>query len=95
MTEALTVVLVTPIGIDNIGWRFYTIWAILNACFVLVIYVFYPETANRRLEDLDRYFAEGKHLFVYNDKEATSNRRPQRFIVEDEAQVRRQSYSFV
>ncbi|KAI6819476.1 general substrate transporter [Hortaea werneckii] len=76
------VVLVTPIGIDNIGWKFYIIWAVLNALFVPIVYLFYPETANRRLEDIDRYFAEGKHVFVCFDKEATSSKRPERFEVE-------------
>ncbi|KAI7185706.1 general substrate transporter [Hortaea werneckii] len=84
------VVLVTPIGIDNIGWKFYIIWAILNALFVPIIYVFYPETANRRLEDIDRYFAEGKHVFVCFDKEATSSKRPARFMLQEEEGVRRQ-----
>lgn len=82
--------LVTPIGIDNIGWKFYIIWAILNALFVPIIYVFYPETANRRLEDIDRYFAEGKHVFVCFDKEATSSKRPARFMLQEEEEVRRQ-----
>ncbi|KAI6908160.1 general substrate transporter [Hortaea werneckii] len=84
------VVLVTPIGIDNIGWKFYIIWAILNALFVPIIYFFYPETANRRLEDIDRYFAEGKRVFVCFDKEATSSKRPARFMFQEEEGVRRQ-----
>lgn len=84
MAELFAVVLVTPIGIDNIGWKFYIIWAILNATFVPIVYLFYPETSNRRLEDLDRYFAQGQHVVVCFDKEATSSRRPERFVVQDE-----------
>lgn len=89
--DAFAVVLVTPIGIENIGWRFYIIWAILNACFVPIVYLFYPETSNRRLEDLDRYFAEGQRVVVCFDKEATSSKRPQRYIVQDDEEVKRQS----
>lgn len=50
------VVEITPIGIQNLGWRFYTIWIALNAAMVPVIYVFYPETAGRTLEDMDDYY---------------------------------------
>lgn len=84
LAKLFAVVLVTPIGIDNIGWKFYIIWAILNATFVPIVYLFYPETSNRRLEDLDRYFARGQHVVVCFDKEATSSKRPERFVVQDE-----------
>ena len=53
-----------------------------SAFFVPLVYLFYPETANTRPEDLDRYFAEGKHVFVCFDKEATSSKRPERFEAE-------------
>ena len=82
--------LVTPIGIDNIGWKFYIIWAVLNACFVPIVYLFYPETANRRLEDLDRYFAEGSRVIVCFDKEATSSKRPARFAIQEAEEIQKQ-----
>lgn len=53
------VVQVTPVGISNIGWRYYIIYAVFNACFVPVMYFFYPETKNLELEDVDRLFARG------------------------------------
>ena len=48
-------------AIQNIGWKTYIIFAILNACWVPVIYVFYPETKGLELEDVDRIFAT-KHI---------------------------------
>lgn len=49
------------------------------------IYLFYPETANRSLEDIDRLYRENKSLvFVFRDKEATQVARPQHFVDEDE-----------
>ena len=32
------VVQITPIGIANLGWRFYIVWAVLNAIIVPVSY---------------------------------------------------------
>ncbi|KAI0894276.1 hexose carrier protein [Annulohypoxylon nitens] len=50
------VVLVTPIGTANLGWRFYIIFATFNAIFVPVILIFYLETANLSLEEIDTRF---------------------------------------
>ena len=50
------VVYVTPNAIDHLGYQLYIIWAVLNASFVPITYLFYPETAQRSLEDMDRVF---------------------------------------
>ncbi|CAG7917405.1 unnamed protein product [Penicillium olsonii] len=53
------IVMVTPIMIDNIKWGTYLFFAAMNACFLPVIYFFYPETARRSLEEIDLIFAKG------------------------------------
>lgn len=53
------IVMVTPIMITNIGWGTYVFFAIVNACFLPIIYFFYPETARRSLEEIDIIFAKG------------------------------------
>lgn len=53
---------ITPIAISNIGWRTYIIFAVLNALWVPIIYVFFPETKGLQLEEVDRLFA-GEDLF--------------------------------
>lgn len=53
------VVMVTPIMVANIGWGTYLFFATINACFLPIIYFFYPETANRSLEEIDIIFAKG------------------------------------
>lgn len=45
--------------ITNIGWGTYLFFAVVNACFLPVIWFFYPETANRSLEEIDIIFAKG------------------------------------
>jgi sugar porter (SP) family MFS transporter len=53
------IVMVTPIMISNIHWGTYLFFAGINACFLPVIYFFYPETARRSLEEIDLIFAKG------------------------------------
>ncbi|KAK3393309.1 hypothetical protein B0H63DRAFT_15404 [Podospora didyma] len=57
------VVMVTPIMITEISWGTYVIFAAINACFIPIIWFFYPETARRSLEEIDIIFAKG---FVEN-----------------------------
>ncbi|KAL9615072.1 MAG: hypothetical protein Q9167_000495 [Letrouitia subvulpina] len=54
------VVYVTPQAIDNLGYRLYIIWAALNASFVPITWLWYPETARRSLEDMDEVFLREK-----------------------------------
>jgi hypothetical protein len=73
------VVEITPIGIQNLGWRFYLIWTVLNAAVVPIVYFFYPETAGRTLEDMDEYFRSNPPLIVCRNKEAISSKRPAKY----------------
>src|SRR3569833_481943 len=50
------VVMVTPVAFNNIGWRTYVIFAVINAFMVPCVYFFYPETAYRSLEEMDTIF---------------------------------------
>lgn len=80
---------VTPPGISNLGYRFWIIWAVICASFVPITYFFYPETANRTLEDIDRYFEEHHNIFVHRDKVATQLHRPEAWERLDQEFARR------
>ena len=75
---------VTPIGIESQGWRFWVSWAVICASFVPIVYLFFPETANRSLEDIDRFFEMKPGVFVFRNKMATQLARPDVFIEEDD-----------
>ncbi|KAL4865888.1 hypothetical protein BDV12DRAFT_199752 [Aspergillus spectabilis] len=50
------VVMITPVSFTNIGYQTYIIFAVINAFIFPVVYFFYPETAYRSLEEMDRIF---------------------------------------
>ncbi|THC99814.1 hypothetical protein EYZ11_000744 [Aspergillus tanneri] len=54
-----TVVMITPVMVDHIGWGTYLFFAAWNAIFIPIIWLFYPETAGRSLEEIDLIFAKG------------------------------------
>jgi len=51
------VVEITPVGIQNIGWKLYIVFCILNWASILVVWFFYPETSGKTLESIDFLFA--------------------------------------
>lgn len=85
------VVEITPIGIQSLHWKFYIIWTIFNASFVPIVYFFYPETADRTLEDVDRLFRENQNIFVSRHPDAISTKRPLAYIEHEQAEMRRNS----
>ncbi|CAN3355804.1 high-affinity glucose transporter 1 [Diutina catenulata] len=47
---------VNPIGMANIGWRFYIVYCCVVAVEIVVVYFFYPETSGYTLEEVARVF---------------------------------------
>ncbi|KAK6371402.1 hypothetical protein LTS17_009133 [Exophiala oligosperma] len=57
------VVEVTPVAFTSIHWRYFIVYAVLNALWVPIVYFFFPETSNRSLEEIDQIFAASKSIF--------------------------------
>jgi hypothetical protein len=49
-------VMMTPSVMSQQGWKGYLIFTVFNFAFIPFIYVFYPETTGRRLEEIDALF---------------------------------------
>ncbi|KAI1750792.1 putative sugar transporter [Xylaria castorea] len=81
------VVQFTKVGIDNLQWAFFLIFAILCLSLFPVVYCFYPETAGRKLEDMDEMFLRNPSWFVFGKKELTQPTRPQAFIDAELARI--------
>jgi hypothetical protein len=63
-SDIITVIAeVTPVGFSTIGYKYYIIYAAINAFSVIVFYFFYPETKGRTLEEIDEIFVQSKTIF--------------------------------
>lgn len=58
-------------------------------CFAFgpVVYLFYPETANRTLEDMDQIFIHNPSALVFTDRAATQSKRPDILIEAETARI--------
>ncbi|ORY59708.1 general substrate transporter [Pseudomassariella vexata] len=52
---------VNPIALDNIGWKYYIVYCIWILVEIATVYLLFPETYNRTLEELSFMF-EGKDV---------------------------------
>lgn len=52
------VVMVTPVALDTIGYRYYIMYAIISACIPIMVAFFYPETMGRNLEMINHVFRD-------------------------------------
>lgn len=57
------VVEVTPIAFTDIGWKYFMVYCCLNASFVPLVYLFFPETAGCSLEEIDQIFEASTSIF--------------------------------
>lgn len=57
------IVEVTPVAIGSIQWRFFIIFAGLNALIVVLVYFLFPETSGRSLEEVDQIFLESSSIW--------------------------------
>lgn len=55
------------------------------------VYLFYPETAGRSLEDLDRLFRENQDVLVFRHRDAISSKRPAAYEEHYQQEYRRNS----
>ncbi len=76
----------TKVGVDNLKWGFYLIFAVICWAYFPVVFFLYPETSRRTLEDMDEIFIRNPGAIVFNKPELTQRRRPQVFI---DAEARR------
>ncbi|KAM0754987.1 general substrate transporter [Meredithblackwellia eburnea MCA 4105] len=51
------VVMVTPVGIKQIGYKFYIPFALSSFFMIPIIWIFFPEVGNLSLEEIDELFA--------------------------------------
>jgi hypothetical protein len=57
------VVMITPVCFATIGYRTYIIFAVVNAAIFPIVYLFFPETRYRSLEEMDLIFKKTTNIF--------------------------------
>ncbi|KAJ5606292.1 high affinity glucose transporter [Penicillium lagena] len=60
-----------PTAMKEISWKLYMIF--MSLCFLMsiVIFLFYPESAGKTLEEMDFLFTKGRSIWTFLDREAT------------------------
>ncbi|KAF8440307.1 sugar transporter [Boletus edulis BED1] len=48
----------SPIGMANVGWKFYLLFVFLNAVDLILIVIFFPETKGKSLEEMGVVFGD-------------------------------------
>jgi sugar porter (SP) family MFS transporter len=61
---------VTPIAMENIGWRFYVLFTVCNLTNAIYFWVFLPETARRPLEEMNYLFEHAPWIVVGTSKDS-------------------------
>ncbi|BCR84191.1 sugar porter family MFS transporter [Aspergillus chevalieri] len=56
------VAMVTPTAIAQIGYQYYIVYAVISLIIPPSVYLFYPETKNRSLEEVDQIFRESASI---------------------------------
>lgn len=54
----IAIVQVTPLALEVISWRYFLIFLFSNVIFVVILYVFYPETKGKTLEEMNALFGD-------------------------------------
>ncbi|KAK9457547.1 general substrate transporter [Dipodascopsis uninucleata] len=49
---------ISPIGFANIGWKYYSVFVSLNVVGAIIVFIFFPETKGRTLEEINEIFGE-------------------------------------
>lgn len=56
------VAMITPTAIADIGYRYYIVFTVVGGLIPPVVYLFYPETMNRSLEEVNQIFHEAPSI---------------------------------
>ncbi|KAI1210911.1 general substrate transporter [Annulohypoxylon truncatum] len=71
--SGFVIVQFTKTGVDNLGWGFYLLFAGFCWSFLPIVFLFYPETSRRTLEDMDEMFRHHDNLLVFRGRIAESS----------------------
>ncbi|GAB7336921.1 hypothetical protein MBLNU13_g01488t2 [Cladosporium sp. NU13] len=74
------VTMVTPVAISSIGYRYYIVYICIAICVPFIVYLYYPESMGRSLEEMNLLFRESVSVRAVV---RTSLKAPGRYVEED------------
>ncbi|KAJ5966380.1 hypothetical protein N7481_013094 [Penicillium waksmanii] len=75
---------VTPIAFNNMGQKYFYIFAAFNASIVPIVYYLFPETSGRELEEIDEIFTNTNSMFdVVKRAKELPKRQPNDVLMEE------------
>jgi Sugar (and other) transporter len=54
-----------PVALNQIGWKFYLVLICPSAVYICLIYLFFPETKGRTLEEIGALFGDEKNIAAH------------------------------
>ena len=83
---------VTPIGLANIGWKYYFFFVASNLAMGAIVFTFYPETQGKSLEQMDELFGDQLIPHALEDPKAADTLHLERQeAVESDAEKHREA----
>jgi hypothetical protein len=73
---------VIPYVVRSVGWWVLIMFAVINFVQIIPVWLFYVETANRHLEDLDILFASDSPLAYKAEREFSEKKRALGFAID-------------
>ena len=59
-----------PIGINNVGWKYYLVIIVWCIFFIPIVYLYFPETAKLSLEEIGARFGDDVAVHVTDASES-------------------------
>ena len=57
----------TPIAIEAISWKYFMIFVICDVVFIIIFYLFFPETKNKSLEEIGAIFGDEVSFNMFDE----------------------------
>lgn len=93
---ASTIILLqtAPIGIDQVGWKYYLVIIAWCIFFIPIVYFFFPETARLSLEEISARFGDDVAVHV-NDVSAAQRKELDEFLKRNDVTALAKEDSYV
>jgi hypothetical protein len=69
-TSTIILLQTAPIGIVNVGWKYYLVIIIWCIVFIPIVYLYFPETARLTLEEISARFGDDVAVHVTDASDA-------------------------